>query len=82
MRWPGVRVRALIGGLHLMGPGGVTTLGREPEQVRALARRLTQELWVEEICTGHCTGAPACAFLRETVPDRFRTIHTGDILGF
>lgn len=81
-RWPGVRIRALIGGLHLMGPGGVTTLGREPEQVRELARRLTGELWVEQICTGHCTGAPACALLRETAPGAFTMIHTGSVLHF
>lgn len=81
-RFPGQKVRALIGGLHLMGPGGVATLGREADEVRALARRLTAELGVEEICIGHCTGAPACALLREAVPGRFRTIHTGDILSF
>ena len=73
---------ALIGGLHLMGPGGVATLGKSPEEVRALAHRLTDELGVTYICTGHCTGAPACDLLREVSPEAFRMIHTGDRLEF
>lgn len=80
--WPGVRIRALVGGLHLMGPGGVTTLGKAPDEVEALARRLTGELWVETICTGHCTGAPAMALLQKAAGGAIRPIHTGDILEF
>ena len=81
-RFPGKRVRALVGGLHLMGPGGVTTLGPEPDAVRALARRLTEELGVEEVCTGHCTGGPAFALLQEAAPGKIRAIHPGDTLEF
>ena len=81
-RFPGKRVRALVGGLHLMGPGGVSTLGMEPDAVRALARRLTDELGVEEICTGHCTGAPGYALLQEAAPGKVRSIHAGDVLEF
>lgn len=81
-RFPGRKVRALIGGLHLMGPDGVSTLGMEPGAVRALARRLTEELSVVEICTGHCTGVPGLALLREAAPGRVRAIHAGDVLEF
>lgn len=80
--FPGKKVRALVGGLHLMGPGGVSTLGMDPGAVRALARRLTEELGVEEICTGHCTGAPGYALLQEAAPGRVRSIHAGDVLEF
>lgn len=81
-RFPGKKVYALIGGLHLMGPGGVATMGKTPDEVRTLARRLTQELGVEKLFTGHCTGAPAFALLQETVPGNVLPIHTGDILEF
>ena len=81
-RFPGQKVRALVGGLHLMGPGGTSTLGMEPDAVRALARRLTEELGVEEICTGHCTGAPGFALLEEAAPGKIRAIHAGDLLEF
>lgn len=80
--FPGKKVRALVGGLHLMGPGGVTTLGPEPDAVRALARRITEELGVEEIYTGHCTGGPAFALLQEAAPGKIFAIHPGDILEF
>ncbi|MCD7845833.1 MAG: MBL fold metallo-hydrolase [Oscillospiraceae bacterium] len=79
-RFPGQRVYALIGGLHLMGPGGVTTLGPSPEAVRALARRLTEELGVQKILTGHCTGAPAFALLKETAPENVQRIRTGAVV--
>lgn len=79
-RFPGKKVYALIGGLHLMGPGGVSTLGMTPEKVAALAHRLTEELGVERIYTGHCTGAPAYALLEQTAPGKIFPLHTGDVL--
>lgn len=81
-RFPGKKVRALVGGLHLMGPGGVTTLGPEPDAVRALARRLTEELGVGGVYTGHCTGNPAFALLQEAAPGKILSIHPGDVLEF
>lgn len=81
-RFPGKKVRALVGGLHLMGPGGVTTLGPTPEAVRALARRLTAELGVDGVYTGHCTGGPAFALLSEAAPGKIHAIHPGDTLEF
>lgn len=81
-RFPGQKIRALIGGLHLMGPGGISTLGMEPGAVRAMARRLTEELGVAEILTGHCTGAPGLALLQDAAPGKVRAIHAGDILEF
>ena len=81
-RFPGKKVRALVGGLHLMGPGGVSTLGKHPDEVRALAHRLTVELGVEGVYTGHCTGSPAFALLCEAAPGKIHTIHSGDTLEF
>ena len=69
-RFPGRPIRAVLGGFHLMGKGGTAALGPAPEEVRALARRLRDELDVREICTGHCTGAPAYALLAEELGDR------------
>ena len=81
-RFPGKKVRALVGGLHLMGPGGVTTLGPKPDAVRALACRLTEELGVDGVYTGHCTGGPAFALLQEAAPGKIHAIHPGDTLEF
>lgn len=81
-RFPGRTVHALIGGLHLMGPGGTATLGMEPEAIAALARRLTEELGVEKIFTGHCTGTPGYALLEQAAPGKVFPLHTGDVLDF
>ena len=81
-RVPGQTVCALVGGLHLMGPGGVTTLGPKPDAVRALACRLTEELGVDGVYTGHCTGGPAFALLQEAAPGKIHAIHPGDTLEF
>ncbi|MBU5434547.1 MBL fold metallo-hydrolase [Pseudoflavonifractor sp. MSJ-37] len=81
-RFPGRRVHALVGGFHLVGKHGMGSLGVPPEAVTALAHRLTEELGVERIYTGHCTGLPALALLQQAVPGRFFPLRTGDELIF
>ena len=81
-RFPGRPIRAVLGGFHLMGKGGTATLGPAPEEVRALARRLRDELDVREICTGHCTGDPAYALLAEELGGRLRPLTTGAVFEY
>lgn len=81
-RFPGQRVYALVGGLHLMGPDGAATLGQPRQAVTALARRLTEELGVERIYTGHCTGKPAFDMLNQAAPGHFFPLYTGLTLCF
>ena len=77
--FPGRPVRAFLGGFHLMGHGGVTTLGAPPAAVEALGRRLL-ELGVEEVWTGHCTGAPAYELLRPVLGERLHSLTSGAVL--
>lgn len=81
-RFPGQRIRAIVGGFHLMGKEGPSSLGKTEDEVRTLARRLVDELGVEAVYTGHCTGTPAFALLRETCPGRFHPLTTGLQLHF
>ena len=81
-RFPGKPVRAVLGGFHLMGPGGVTTLGKTPEEVAGRVRTLLCELEVGEIYTGHCTGQPGFELLKKAAPERVHGLHTGDVLEF
>ena len=78
-RFPGKPIRAVLGGFHLMGEGGTATLGPSPEEVRALARTLRDELDVGEVCTGHCTGAPGYGLLAEELGERLRPLTTGAV---
>ena len=59
-----------------MGPGGTATMRENPREVKELGERLRQ-LGVEQIYTGHCTGEPAFALLKETLGDRVRYLSTG-----
>lgn len=80
--FPGQRVYALVGGFHLVGKHGMGSLGKDPEVVSALSRRLTGELGVAEVHTGHCTGRPAFALMEEASPGRLFHLNTGDVLVF
>ena len=80
--FPRQNVYALVGGFHLVGKHGMGSLGREPEEVTTLSRRLTGELGVREIHTGHCTGRPAFALMEEAAPGRLFHLNTGDVLLF
>lgn len=79
-RFPGQKIRAYVGGLHLMGAAGTGSLGAAPGIVTNLAVWLLDELGVGVLCTGHCTGEPAFDLLKEAGGERVRRIRTGDIL--
>ncbi len=60
--FPGERVFAVVGGLHMFSPTG-TSMNCTPDYVCSVADAL-RDLGVEEIHTGHCTGEPALALMR------------------
>jgi len=82
VHFPGKRVRALIGGFHLMGKGGVSTMGPAPEEILALGCRLFSSLGVEQVWTGHCTGTPAFALLHGAFPAQVSALSSGLVLEF
>ena len=79
-RFPGRTIAAYVGGLHLMGATGTDSLGVAPGIVTNLARWLLDELGVGVLYTGHCTGEPAFALLRQAGGDRVRSLATGRVL--
>ena len=80
--FPTQKVHAIVGGFHLVGKTGMGSLGVAPEQVRLLSRRLAEELEVEQICTGHCTGHPAFDLMAQPEPGCLIPLHTGTCLSF
>lgn len=75
----GKDVVAVIGGFHLMGITGTHSIGGRSEDVRALGKRL-YDLDVQHVLTGHCTGDPAFAILKEELGDRLQYFSTGTIV--
>ena len=59
-----------------------STLGPAPEKVRSIAAALRDDLKVQDIYTGHCTGDPAYALLEEELGDRLHHLTTGAVYEF
>lgn len=74
--FPGKSIRALVGGLHLMGRN-THCLGVAPGIVKNLGKWLFEELDVKELYTGHCTGDPAFEILKEAYPERVVRLTAG-----
>ena len=74
-QFPGRRVYALIGGLHMFGKDH-TGMNCTPDYVRSVAAAL-RELGVEELWTGHCTGGAALELLRASFGPGCRALTGG-----
>ena len=77
--FPGREVSALIGGFHLMGVRGVSTLGVDPQDVEALGHRLL-ELGVKRTYICHCTGEPAGKILTRVMGEKVSYFCTGTVI--
>lgn len=74
--FPGVPVKAVIGGFHLVA---VPPFNRMQDTVEEVARigRTVLEMGVGTAWTGHCTGTQAFKVLQQTMGERVRQLHTG-----
>ena len=73
LAFPDQPILALVGGFHLFG---------KPEaEVRALGKQLNQ-LSVQKIYTGHCTGKAAYDILHEELGEKLGQMHTGLVMEF
>lgn len=75
----GKKVLAVIGGFHLMGLTGTSSMSIKAKEVEALGNKLV-DLGVEHIYTCHCTGEPAYKILKKTLGERVEYFSTGTIV--
>lgn len=66
--FPGRKIHAMIGGFHLCHTS--------EEGVRALAQNI-RSTGIDRIYTGHCTGGPAFAVLKEELKEKAHQLYTG-----
>ena len=71
--FPGSKVLALIGGLHIYNKTG--------DEVRELAGKL-RDTGIQHIYTGHCTGKTACGILKEELGGAVQQFYTGLVMEF
>ena len=75
------KVYAVIGGFHMMKLSGLDTLAIPEAEVINVASQL-QELGVEEIYTGHCTGTVAYGLLKHELKEKIHELSTGITIEF
>jgi len=75
-RFPGVGVRAVVGGFHLGGTPPFNTLGATRPEVEEIGRQLLT-FEPDKVYTAHCTGEKAYRELAEVMGDVLAPFHTG-----
>lgn len=76
--FPGKRIKAYIGGFHMMGMMGPSSCCYPKEEVQNIARALMKKT---DACfySGHCTGTIAYEWIKEILKDRLKDFQTGKI---
>ena len=78
---PGRKVHAVVGGFHMFGKNTPNGMNCSEEYVYKVADAL-KELGVEEVYTGHCTGANALSLLKERFGAGCHGMTTGQVFKF
>jgi 7,8-dihydropterin-6-yl-methyl-4-(beta-D-ribofuranosyl)aminobenzene 5'-phosphate synthase len=77
--FPGERIKAVVGGFHLIGMPAPETMAGSRDEMIALAQQL-RALPVDAYWTAHCTGHKAFGILQQGLGSRLGTFHTGSAL--
>jgi 7,8-dihydropterin-6-yl-methyl-4-(beta-D-ribofuranosyl)aminobenzene 5'-phosphate synthase len=78
-RFPGERIRALIGGFHLIGLPFLNTMAGSRAEVEQLALELGQHP-IDRAYTGHCTGEKAYRVLHAILGERLTNFPAGRVI--
>ena len=77
--FPGKPIAALLGGFHMMGATGTDSINCSGDYIKRVADGF-KRLAIGRIYTGHCTGAPAFALLKEELGEGLAYMRTGERL--
>ena len=75
-RFPKEKIKAVIGGFHLIGDSDKLSMAVSKETVQAIARRFG-ELGANKVISGHCTGKEASALLAVELGPSYEELCTG-----
>lgn len=73
------KIKAVIGGFHLMQFSKLKFLGASQTEVADISRKLLEE-GVDKIYTGHCTGKDAFKKLKILLGDKIAYLKTGTVI--
>ncbi|MCW8328828.1 MBL fold metallo-hydrolase [Photobacterium sp. SDRW27] len=74
--FPNTRIKAVVGGFHLVGLPMFNSIGGTKEEIKAIGREL-QSYPIDKLYTGHCTGMKAYGLLKGVLGDRLEHLPTG-----
>lgn len=77
--FPGKRIKAYVGGFHMMGMTGVSSTSYSKEEVYEVANKLKLTPDVK-FYSGHCTGIVAFEWLKDILGDRLEAFEPGKII--
>lgn len=77
--FPDKKIKAYIGGFHMMGIMDADSCSYSKEEVQAVAKQL-MELTEARFFSGHCTGTIAYEWLKEILKDRLDAFYSGKII--
>ena len=75
-QFPGTRIKAVLGGFHLIGVPLLNTMAGSKKEVAAMAREVLRYP-VDRLYTGHCTGKKAYRVLKEVLGEKLEVLGTG-----
>jgi 7,8-dihydropterin-6-yl-methyl-4-(beta-D-ribofuranosyl)aminobenzene 5'-phosphate synthase len=75
-QFPGLRIKAVLGGFHLIGLPLLNTMASSRQEVAAMAGEVLRYP-VDRLYTGHCTGPKAYRVLKEVLGERLEEFPTG-----
>ncbi|UTV30936.1 MBL fold metallo-hydrolase [Photobacterium atrarenae] len=74
--FPNTRIKAVVGGFHLVGLPLLNGIGGTPKDIEAIGRTLL-EYPIDKLYTGHCTGMKAFGLLKGGLGERLEHLPTG-----
>ncbi|CAH0537712.1 MBL fold metallo-hydrolase [Vibrio marisflavi] len=74
--FPGSRIKAVVGGFHLVGLPLFNSIGGSKNDIEAIGETLLSYP-VDKLYTGHCTGIKAYGILKNVLGDRLEYFPTG-----
>ncbi len=74
--FPEKKIKAYIGGFHMMGALGPSSCSYKKEEVQSVAKKLMDSSDAI-FYSGHCTGTTAYEWLKEILQERLEAIQTG-----
>lgn len=78
-KFPNQKIKALIGGFHLIKIPIINTVSKSRAEIHHLAFEL-QRMPIEKIYSCHCTGDKGYQWLKEVLGQKLSVLKTGDVL--